>query len=124
MPMIAIVDDDESFRRATTSFVRALGYCVEPFTSAEAFLRSDRLTIADCLITDIQMPGMSGIELQRELIAQGNDIPVIFVTGFSEVKAKVKALAAGAVGFLDKPFSDENLIKCLDTALARPEQRP
>jgi FixJ family two-component response regulator len=122
MPVIAIVDDDDSFRRATTSFVRSLGYNVAPFPSAEAFLRSERLGDADCLITDIQMPGMSGIELQSELIAQGNGMPVIFVTAFPEVRAKVRALEAGAVGFLDKPFSDENLITCLNKALAATER--
>lgn len=118
MPVIAIVDDDDSFRRATMSFVRSLGYRAAPFASAEAFLKSDYLSEADCLISDIQMPGMSGIDLQSELIAQGNGVPVIFVTAFPEAKAKVKALSAGAIGFLDKPFGDENLIACLNKALA------
>ena len=71
MPVIAIVDDDESFRRATTSFVRSLGYGTAAFDSAEAFLKSDRVNDADCLITDVQMPGMTGIELQGRLLQQG-----------------------------------------------------
>jgi len=99
VPMIAIVDDDESFRRATASFVRSLGYVAAAFGSAEAFLTSDRIRDTDCLISDVQMP-------------------VIFVTAFPEVKTKGRALAAGAVGYLDKPFSDQTLIACLNEALS------
>jgi len=119
MPVIAIVDDDESFRRATTSFVRSLGYGTAAFDSAEAFLKSDHVSDADCLITDVQMPGMTGIELQDRLIAQGHSLPVIFITAFPEMRARAQALAAGAVGFLAKPFDDRNLITCLNEALAR-----
>ncbi len=118
VPVIAIVDDDESFRRATMSFIRSLGYGVAPFASAEAFLQSDRLQDTDCLITDVQMPGMSGIELQGKLIEQGHRLPVIFVTAFPEMKARARALAAGAIGFLAKPFSDNKMIACLNEALA------
>jgi FixJ family two-component response regulator len=119
MPVIAIVDDDESFRRATTSFVRSLGYGTASFDSAEAFLKSGHVSDADCLITDVQMPGMTGIELQDRLIAQGHSLPVIFITAFPEMRARAQALAAGAVGFLAKPFDDRNLISCLNEALAR-----
>jgi FixJ family two-component response regulator len=119
--MIAIVDDDESFRRATASFIRSLGYAAAAFGSAEAFLKSDRISDTDCLISDVQMPGMTGIELQGHLIARGHHLPVIFVTAFPEVKTRGRALAAGAVGFLDKPFRDQTLIACLNEALsARP----
>ena len=117
-PMIAIVDDDESFRRATASFVRSLGYYAAAFASAEAFLTSARLDDTDCLISDMQMPGMSGIELQERLIADGSRLPIIFITAFPEAKVRDKAVAAGAVGFLAKPFNDEKLITCLDQALA------
>ena len=119
VPVIAIVDDDESFRRATTSFVRSLGYGTAAFDSAEAFLRSDRITDADCVITDVQMPGMTGIEMQGRLIEQGHSVPIIFITAFPEMRARAQALAAGAVGFLAKPFNDQNLISCLNEALAR-----
>ena len=119
MPVIAIVDDDELFRRATTSFVRSLGYGTASYDLAEAFLKSDRVSDADCLITDVQMPGMTGIELQDRLIAQGHSVPVIFITAFPEMRARAQALAAGAVGFLAKPFDDHNLISCLNEALAR-----
>jgi FixJ family two-component response regulator len=119
VPVIAIVDDDESFRRATTSFVRSLGYGTATFESAEAFLKSDRFCDTDCLITDVQMPGMTGIELQGRLIADGHRLPVIFITAFPEMRARAQALAAGAIGFLAKPFNDQNLITCLNEALAR-----
>ena len=119
--MIAIVDDDESFRRATASFIRSLGYAAAAFGSAEAFLKSEGIRNTDCLISDVQMPGMTGIELQGQLIAEGHDLPVIFVTAFPEIKARTRALAAGAIGFLGKPFNDHMLIACLDEALsARP----
>ena len=119
MPVIAIVDDDELFRRATTSFVRSLGYGTASFDSAEAFLKSEHVSDADCLITDVQMPGMTGIELQDRLIAQGRYLPVIFITAFPEMRARAQALASGAIGFLAKPFDDRNLISCLNEALAR-----
>ena len=119
VPVIAIVDDDESFRRATTSFVRSLGYGTATFESAEAFLKSDRFCDTDCLITDVQMPGMTGIELQGRLIADGHRLPVIFITAFPEMRARAQALAAGAIGFLAKPFNDQNLITCLNEALTR-----
>jgi FixJ family two-component response regulator len=118
VPVIAIVDDDESFRRATTSLVRSLGYGTAAFDSAEAFLKSGHVRNTDCLITDVQMPGMTGIELQDQLIAQGHRVPIIFITAFPEMKARAQALAAGAVGFLAKPFNDQGLIACLNEALA------
>jgi FixJ family two-component response regulator len=116
MPVIAIVDDDDSFRHATMSF-RSLGYAVVQFASAEAFLKSDRLAETDCLISDVQMPGMNGVELQRKLIAEGNHLPIIFLTAFPEIKARAQAVAAGAIGFLAKPFNDEMLITCLNEAI-------
>ena len=116
--LIAIVDDDDSFRRATMSFIRSLGYAVLQFGSAEALLQSDRLHDADCSISDVQMPGMNGIELQSKLTVQGYRLPIIFVTAFSAMRAQAQALSAGAIGFLAKPFSDEELVACLDKALA------
>jgi FixJ family two-component response regulator len=116
--LIAIVDDDDSFRCATTNFIRSLGYAVLQFASAEAFLKSGRLHDTHCVISDVQMPGMNGLELQNKLIVQGPRLPIIFVTAFSEMKARAQALSAGAIGFLAKPFSDEELIACLNAALA------
>jgi FixJ family two-component response regulator len=117
VPVIAVVDDDDSFRHAAMSFIRSLGYAVVQFASAEAFLKSDRLHETDCLISDVQMPGMSGIELQGKLIAQGYHLPIIFMTALPEIKARAQALAAGAIGFLAKPFNDEMLVTCLSMAL-------
>ena len=117
-PVIAIVDDDESFRQATLSFIRSLGYSAAAFPSADAFLNSNAVENTDCLITDVQMPGMSGLELQSYLIAQGHRVPVIFVTALPEMAARGHALQAGAIGFLGKPFGDQKLISCLNKALA------
>jgi FixJ family two-component response regulator len=114
--MISIVDDDESVRDATEGLINSLGYPAATFASAEEFLNSDRVNDTTCLITDVQMPGLSGIELQRRLIAQGCTIPTIFVTAFPDERTRERALTAGAVGYLSKPFREESLIKCLDTA--------
>ena len=116
--VISIVDDDASFRRATARLVRSLGHAVAAFSSAEEFLSSDRLRNTACLISDVQMPGMSGIELQNQLRAQGVRLPVIFITAYPESKAREQALAAGALGFLNKPFNEDKLIACLDQALS------
>lgn len=117
VPVIAIVDDDDSFRRATMSFIRSLGYAVLQFSSAEAFLKSDQWHDADCPISDVQLPGMNGVDLQGKLIDQGHRLPIIFVTGFPEMKARARALAAGAICFLGKPFNDELLTTRLNEAL-------
>jgi FixJ family two-component response regulator len=115
--VISIVDDDESVREAMKGLVRSLGYRAAAFASAQEYLRSDRLTDTSCLIVDVQMPGMSGVELQERLIAGGRRTPIIFVTGFPEAKIRARVLRAGAFGYLSKPFDDESLIACLDRAL-------
>jgi|SRR5271166_1184943 len=114
--MISIIDDDESVRKAVKGLVRSLGFHADSFSSAETFLRSDRLHDTACVITDIQMPGMSGVELQNVLVAQHHPAPMIFMTAFPEERIRRHVLNAGAVGFLVKPFSDECLIECLETA--------
>jgi len=118
VPMISIVDDDLSVRESTKELVESLGYEALTFASAEEFLESQRLSDTSCLITDLQMKGLSGIDLQRRLMDQGRDIPTIFVTAFPDEKTRSHVLNAGAIGFLSKPFSDETLIHHLDTALA------
>jgi FixJ family two-component response regulator len=115
-PVISIVDDDASFRRAIAQLIESLGYAVATFGSAEEFLRSEHVGDTACLISDVQMPGMSGIELQNRLIARGHRVPIIFVTAYSASEARVQALAAGALGFFDKPLSEEKLISCLENA--------
>jgi FixJ family two-component response regulator len=117
VPMISIVDDDASVREATKGLVRSLGYAAATFGSAEEFLKSDHIDDTSCLITDVQMPGLSGVELQSRLAASGRRLPVIFITAFPEERTRVRALEAGAYGFLSKPFRDECLIGCLNKAL-------
>jgi FixJ family two-component response regulator len=117
MALISIVDDDESVRESTKGLVRSLGYQAVTFASAEEFLQSDSVDSTACLITDVQMPGLSGIDLQRCLIAQGVRMPTIFITAFPEEETRARAMKAGALGYLGKPFSEASLLRCLDTAL-------
>ena len=126
-PLVSIVDDDESIREAAKGLVRSLGYSAVAFGSAEEFLGSDHLGDTSCLITDVQMPGLSGVELQRQLSEQGHSMPIIFITAFPEERIRKEVLETGAIDYLSKPFSEESLIGCLDTALkshpgARTEQ--
>jgi len=115
--MISIVDDDVIVREATLSLVRALGFTGVTFASAEEFLHSDCVNDTSCLIADVQLPGLSGIELQIRLRAEGSRIPVIVMTAFPDARIRVQALDAGAVAFLSKPCDIEALIDCLDRAL-------
>jgi FixJ family two-component response regulator len=119
LPLIAIVDDDPSFRRATGGFIQSLGYDVVAFGSGEEFLRSSKLDEIACLICDLQMPRLSGIGLQKQLGGLGYTFPIIFITAFAEAKARGEALASGALGFFDKPFREEELISCLERAVLR-----
>jgi len=121
-PLIAIVDDDESVCRAVKRLVRSLAMDAETFTSGQQFL--DLLDAmpsfrSDCLILDVQMPGMNGLEVQERLTRSENPVPVIFITAHDAVGIREKALAAGAVAFLRKPFNDELLIKTIREALKR-----
>lgn len=122
--MISIIDDDFLVREATATLVRSLGFASAKFGSAEAFLESDDIDHTQCLIVDVQLPGLSGMDLQRRLQADGREIPVIFITAFAEERLRASAAAAGAVGFLGKPFDPEALIGCLSTALQRGTNRP
>jgi FixJ family two-component response regulator len=115
--MISIVDDDESVREATKALVRSLGYSAVTFGSAEEFLGSEQATATACLITDVQMPGLSGIELQDRLIADNRRIPTIFITAFPDERLQGQALRNGAIGYLQKPFDESRLIDCIDAAL-------
>jgi FixJ family two-component response regulator len=119
VPMISIVDDDRSLREATKGLVRSFGYGADAFASAGEFLQSDRVNDSSCLILDVNMPGLSGIELQSQLIARGNRMPIIFITAVPEETTRAKAIEAGAIGFLSKPFREEWLINHLDVALNR-----
>jgi FixJ family two-component response regulator len=116
--VISIIDDDGSVRAATANLVKSLGYIVHTFASAEDFLRSPHLSNTSCVITDVRMPVMSGLELQAHLLAKGQGRPFIFVTAFSVESDRDRALKAGATCFLSKPFDGETLVECLKTALA------
>jgi len=116
-PLIAIVDDDELARGGMRDLVESLGYAAATFTSAEHFLQSALFAQVTCLITDLQMPGQSGIELQEALRSRGYQMPVILVTAYPNDKDRTRALNNGAVEFLSKPFDDRWLIECLTDAI-------
>lgn len=117
MTLIAIIDDDASVRNATGRMLRSLGYATVGYESAEDFLACNGVKQASCVISDVRMPGMSGIELQGQLIRQGHRLPFIFMTAFPEEREKSSAMNAGAFGFLTKPFNQQNLTDCLTSAL-------
>lgn len=117
IPLIAVVDDDESMREAVQSLIRSVGLRAAVFASAEDFLHSGHGQGAACLIVDVRMPQMSGLELQRQLATANCPIPLIFVTAHCDEEAQARALRAGAVDFLYKPFSDEVLLKAVQSAL-------
>jgi FixJ family two-component response regulator len=119
IPLIAIIDDDASVRATTDSLVRSLGFVVYTFASAEEFLRSDRLDDVSCVIADVQMPGMSGVELQAHLLNQGYRLPFIFFTAFPDEQIRAQALRAGAICYLTKPFDGDSLVQGLDVALKK-----
>ena len=122
VPVISIIDDDDSVRASVGCLVRSLGLQAHTFASAEEFLRSALVNDMSCLIVDVHMPGMRGLELQTLSLSQGRRTPVIFITAFPEKRIRSDAVALGAVGFLSKPFDGAALIECIDRALGR--QRP
>jgi FixJ family two-component response regulator len=115
--LISVVDDDLSVLRATTLLVESLGFRAAGFESAELFLTSEQLHETSCLIVDVRMPGMSGLQLQSHLAAQGCTIPIIFITAYDDKGSRQQALQAGAAAFLGKPFTDEILLQTIRSAL-------
>jgi FixJ family two-component response regulator len=124
LPIVAIIDDDASVRVTTDSLVRSLGYIVHTFASAEDFLTAGRILDFSCIIADVQMPGMSGVQLQDQLRAQGYGVPFIFFTAFPDEKIRAQALAAGAICYLTKPFDADSLIQCLQAAASNADEGP
>lgn len=116
---VAVVDDDEAVRAALSNLLASLDLGVATFASAEEFLASPACSGAACLITDVQMPGMSGIDLQRHLATNGNRIPVILITAFPHDHLKRQAEAEGAFGFFAKPFEGRLMIDCIERAIVR-----
>ena len=115
--LISVVDDDESVRESLPDLLGTFGFATRVFESAQEFLESDSIRHTDCLILDVAMPGMSGPELQRELIRRGYSIPTIFITARADEYARSELLSQGAVDCLFKPFSDQALSAALDAAL-------
>jgi FixJ family two-component response regulator len=115
--LVAIVDDDDSMRGALQGMLKAVGYPAQAFASAEEFLKSGQQRQTSCLIADIRMPGMSGLDLQAHLNAERCKIPIIFITAHGDAKMRIQALRAGAVEFLSKPFDEEVLLESVRAAL-------
>jgi FixJ family two-component response regulator len=115
--VISIVDDDDAVRRGIKSLLQSLDYIVHTFASAEEFLKSPQLHQTSCLISDVRMPGVSGLELQARLHAEGHHISVIFVTAHPDGHLRDRAMRSGAIAFMSKPISEADLIRCLDRAL-------
>ena len=115
--VVAIVDDDRGAREALEMLVRSVGHNVSMFGSALEFLKSEKLHDTSCLITDLHMPGLSGLDLQDRLIATGHRFPIIFITGYPDEDVRARAIKSGAIAFLSKPFNADHLIGYLDKAL-------
>ena len=122
-PLIAIVDDDALARDGVGELIQSLRYRTAAFSSAEHFLKSNVIAETTCLITDLQMPGQNGLELQEALRSQGYCTPVILITAYPNEQHRKRALDNGAVGFLGKPFDEGSLIRCINSAI-RSEGRP
>src|SRR5262245_52654311 len=119
VPLIAIVDDDDALRTSLDNLLRSVGWRVHGFASAEAFLQSHHARETVCLVLDVRMPGMNGLELQRQLVTANWQIPIIFITSHVDDEARVRALDAGAVAFLYKPCREEDLLQAIAVAFTR-----
>jgi FixJ family two-component response regulator len=119
---VAIVEDDQSVRRATDHLLRLLGYTTASFPSAEDFLNSGFVRDTACLVTDVRLPGMSGLELQDRLASEGDRMPIVFITAFPDEAVRSLVLEAGALCYLSKPLHEQCLLACIERALKRPGQ--
>jgi FixJ family two-component response regulator len=119
LSVISVIDDDASVRTATNNLLSSHGYPIQTFVSADDFLQSGCIDDSWCVIADVQMPGMSGLDLLNHVRAQGYTVPFIFITAFPEESVQARALKAGAICFLAKPFAGPVLIDCIETALNR-----
>ena len=119
LSVISVIDDDASVRAATNNLLSSHGYIVRTFVSAEDFLQSAHPDDSSCVVADVQMPGMSGLDLLTHVRTRGNDVPFIFISAFPDESIRARALKVGAVCFLAKPFAGPVLIGCIETALNR-----
>jgi FixJ family two-component response regulator len=117
IPLISIVDDDDALRNSLDDLIQSIGFRTQGFASAEAFLSSNQARDTACLILDVRMPGMNGLDLQRQMLAAHWRMPIIFITSHADDSAHAQALEAGAVAFLYKPFREEDLLNAIDAAL-------
>ena len=117
VPLISIVDDDDALRNSLDDLIQSIGFRTQGFSSAEAFWNSNQARDTACLILDVRMTGMNGLGLQRQMIAASWQIPIIFITAHADDDARTRALEAGAVAFLCKPFREEELLNAIDAAL-------
>ena len=117
--IVFVIDDDPSIREAITNLIRSVGMSVQAFGSAKDFMAASRPNAPACLVLDVRMPGLSGLELQRELTDAGISIPIIFITGHGDIPMSVRAMKAGAVEFLTKPFRDQDLLDAIEQAIDR-----
>jgi FixJ family two-component response regulator len=120
--MISVVDDDDSVRESLQGLIRSLGLDVSTFASAEEFLSTGQFDDTDCLILDVRLPGMNGLELQRELISRDRQIPIVFITAHDDKGGRSQAVRDGAVDYLLKPFSEDALLRAIYQALDRPKR--
>jgi FixJ family two-component response regulator len=120
-PVIAVIDDDESVRRALGRLLRAVGWQGQVFSTAVEFLETTARALPDCLILDMHLPKMSGLELQERLAAAGRKVPIVFITAYPDAAARECGLRSGAVAFLHKPFDEQALIDAVERALGAPE---
>jgi FixJ family two-component response regulator len=118
-PVVYVVDDDISVREALSSLIRSAGFRVETFSSAREFLRQSPTEAPSCLVLDVRLPDQNGLVLQRELTAVDNQIPIIFITGHGDIAMSVRAMKAGAVEFLTKPFQDQELLDAIHEAIRK-----
>jgi len=116
--LISVVDDDESMREAIRGLMKSLGYAAVAFASAEEFLSSCQIPRTSCLITDVQMPGITGLELHHRLLAAGKIIPTILITAYPDDSARERALGDGVVSYLSKPFDENDLLACIRSSLS------
>jgi len=117
VPLISIVDDDDALRNSLDDLIQSIGFRTQGFPSAEAFMSSTEARDTACLILDVRMPGMNGLDLQRQIVAANRRMPIIFITSHADDDARARALKGGAVAFLYKPFREEELLNALDAAL-------